>query len=62
MAVIFLSYAREDKKLAEEIYYLLARAGHTTYLDKKTLTPGEPYAIELKEQIERADLFVFLLS
>lgn len=62
MPTVFISYAREDEDLAEDIYHALERAGHSAILDKKALTRGEEFNVEIKRLIDSADFFVFLVS
>jgi len=62
MPTVFISYAREDEDLAEDIYHALERAGHSAILDKKALSRGEEFNVEIKRLIDSADFFVFLVS
>src|SRR5262249_2967795 len=59
---IFLSYAREDKALADRVSSALNAAGLETFLDTKNLPPGEEFNARIKTAVDRADLFVFLAS
>lgn len=62
MATIFISYAREDEDLAEDLYHALEKSGHTAILDKKALAKGEEYNVEIRRLIDSADFFLFLIS
>lgn len=59
---IFLSYPSEERQLVEPIYLALRAQGHNVFFDRKELPPGEEYDIRIRKAIERADLFVFMLS
>lgn len=58
----FLSYASEDKAIAEETYFALIGAGHEVFFDKPSLKPGDNYERRLCEAIDAADGLVFLIS
>lgn len=59
---VFLSYAREDREMAERIRGTLAAAGFDCFLDTRSLPPGQEYNARIGQAVARADLFVFLLS
>jgi len=59
---IFLSYASEDRALAEPINLALLAQGHDVFFDRDDLQPGAEYDNRVRRAIERADLFVFLVS
>jgi len=59
---VFLSYPSEDRKLAEAIYLGLRAQRHRVFFDRADLPPGEEYDVRIRRAIERAHLFVFLLS
>ena len=59
---IFLSYASEDRPLAEEIQLALAGAGHEVFFDRESLPAGGDYHARIKASVGDADLFVFLIS
>lgn len=59
---IFLSYASQDRAIAESIYLALREQGHDVFFDRAALPAGEEYHSRIREAIERAELFVFLLS
>jgi formylglycine-generating enzyme required for sulfatase activity len=59
---IFLSYASEDRPVAEAINLALSAQGHDVFFDRKDLPPGDEFNIRIRRAIERADLFVFLVS
>ena len=59
---IFLSYASEDRPLAEEIQLALTGAGHKVFFDRESLPASGDYHALIKASVDEADLFVFLIS
>jgi hypothetical protein len=59
---IFVSYASEQRTLAEEIVLALRAEGHRVFFDRADLTDGGAYNEPLREGIEACDLLVFLIS
>ena len=59
---IFLSYASQDRVIAEAINRALLEQGHNVFFDREDLPAGEEFHIQIRRAIERADLFVFLVS
>lgn len=59
---IFLSYASEDRPLAEEIQLALLGAGHVVFFDKASLPAGGDYHSRIEAAVRRCDLFIFLIS
>lgn len=59
---IFLSYASEDRSLAEEIQLALLGAGHVVFFDKASLPAGGDYHSRIEAAVKRCDLFIFLIS
>lgn len=59
---IFISYASEHSDLAERLSLAFEAEGHTSFLDRTRLRPGQAYNSELREAISDCDLFVFLVS
>ena len=59
---IFLSYATEDRALAEEVQLALIGAGHDVFFDRQSLPAGGDYHARIKASVDAADLFVFLIS
>jgi hypothetical protein len=59
---VFISYASEQRTLAEEIALALRAEGHQAFFDRTQLTDGDAYNAPLREAIEAADLLVFLVS
>ncbi len=59
---IFLSYASEDRAVAEAIHLALTAQGHDVFFDREDLPPGDEFNIRIRRAIEQTDLFVFLVS
>lgn len=59
---IFLSYASQDRDVAQSIHRALLEQGHDVFFDREDLPPGEEFHIQIRRAIEGADLFVFLIS
>jgi hypothetical protein len=59
---IFLSYASEDRPAATAIQLALRAQGHKVYFDRDDLSPGDEYDARIRQAIENADLFLFLIS
>jgi len=58
---IFISYAREDEDVAEELYQFLKSSGADPWLDKHQLVPGDAWKSEIKRAISNSDFFVACL-
>ena len=59
---IFVSYAREDRDVAEAVAVRLQQEDHHVYFDRGVLKPGEGYDEALRRFILDSDIFVFLIS
>src|SRR5688500_804341 len=59
---IFLSYAREDESIANEVDLKLVALGHDVFFDRSDLPDGSEYDMRVRRAIEHCDLFVLLLS
>ncbi|HKC92504.1 MAG TPA: toll/interleukin-1 receptor domain-containing protein [Nitrospira sp.] len=59
---IFLSYAHEQRLIAEEINVALSVQGHEVFFDRSALTPGKEYDSPIQKAIDACDLVVFLIS
>jgi hypothetical protein len=59
---IFVSYAHEQRNLADRLAIGLRQSGAEVFFDKDALQAGQAYDQPIREEIERCDLFVFLLS
>jgi len=58
---IFLSYASEDKDLADNIYLSLVK-NHKVFFDHTQIKGGEDFDTRIRAEIMKCDLFIFLIS
>ena len=59
---IFLTYASEDKNIAEQVYFALAGNNHTVFFDRASLPAGVDYNAQIRQAIVDSNLLVFLIS
>jgi nucleoside 2-deoxyribosyltransferase len=59
-ANVFLSYAREDRALAEKIAHAFGQSARLFSDD--LLSPGGKWQTQLRRELERSDLFVISLT
>lgn len=59
---IFISYASEDRAVAEQACLALISAGHKVFFDKNSLPPGGDYTARIRSAVKASDLLVFLIS
>ncbi|MGH7555618.1 MAG: toll/interleukin-1 receptor domain-containing protein, partial [Longimicrobiales bacterium] len=59
---IFLSYASEDRQIAEEIALALEGEGHDVFFDRTDLESGADYNAVIRKRVADADLFLFLIT
>lgn len=59
---IFLSYASENREIAELIAFAMRARGHEVFLDKDDLPAGKSYEEKIGNAIQNSDLFIFLIS
>jgi hypothetical protein len=59
---IFLSHAHEQKRIADRLALGLRQEGHDVFLDKDDLAAGDGYEREIRNQLQKAGLFIFLIS
>jgi PAS domain-containing protein len=59
---VFLSYASEQRTIAEEIALALRAQDHDVFFDRSSLPDGEAYDARIRDAIHECDLFVFLVS
>ncbi|MBC8507194.1 MAG: TIR domain-containing protein [Chloroflexi bacterium] len=62
MSKIFISYARENKETAKEIFDWLESEGHSPWLDTERLIPGQDWKMEIDKAIHDSDVFLACLS
>ena len=59
---IFLSYAHEQRPIAEEVSVSLSVRGYAVFIDRSNLKAGVEYDAAIQKAVEECDLFVFLIS
>jgi TIR domain len=59
---IFLSYAHEQRPIAEEVSLSLSVRGYDVFFDRSLLKAGVEYDAAIQKAVEECDLFVFLVS
>ncbi len=53
---VFISYAREDYKIARKLYHDLRKAGVKPWLDEEDLLPGKKWKVEIEKAIRGSPL------
>jgi DNA-binding NtrC family response regulator len=61
-ARVFLSYDRRDQARVLQLYQRLMTRGFITWIDVKSLIPGQRFELQIEEAIKRCDHFVFCVS
>lgn len=59
---VFLSYASEDRPIAERVCRTLESEGHDVFFDRDDLAGGDVYGVRIREAIDKCDVFIFLVS
>jgi hypothetical protein len=59
---IFLSYAREDIHIAENIFKELRSAKLNIWFDKEKMFPGKKWKVEISKAIQNSKFFIAILS
>jgi hypothetical protein len=59
---IFLSFASEQKALADAVALALRESGNTIFFSQDDLPPGDSFDVRIQKAIEQSDLMVFLIS
>jgi hypothetical protein len=59
---VFVSYAAEQRPLADRLSHALRNEGHTVFFDRDSLNAGEAYDGEIRRSILGSHIFVFLIS
>ena len=62
MTDVFMSYAKKERAVMEEIRRLLFRQGLTIWTDKTDIKSGTQFQAEINKGIERADTIIYFLS
>ena len=60
--MIFLSYASQQRAIAEEIRFALRSLGHQVFFDRDSLPIGDEYHFRIRKAVEQSEAFVFLIS
>ena len=59
---IFISYAKQQRQIAEDINAVLSARGHDVFFDRDNLAPGLEYQTTIRGAVEDCKVFVFLIS
>lgn len=59
---IFLSYASEDIRIAQEVTLALLQEGYEVFFDRNSLPAGDGFHRAIRDELSEADLFLFLIS
>src|SRR4051812_22133948 len=59
---IFLSYASEQRQVAEPIAFALRGRGHKVFFDKEDLPPAGNYDAQIEAAVRSSDFMIFLIS
>lgn len=62
MAKIYLSYAPEDEKEVEDLHQRLSEAGHSPWMDKIDIFPGEEFESSRERAVRSSNFFLICLS
>jgi TIR domain len=58
----FISYAKQQRHIAEDINAVLSARGHSVFFDRESLAPGLEYQTTIRREVEDCEVFVFLIS
>jgi len=59
---VFISYARKDEALAEQVAATLEEAGLDAWYDRREIMPGENWAEKIAKGLKESDAMVVLLT
>lgn len=59
---IFISYAKEDFKIAKKLYDNLRKEGFNTWIDAEDILPGQNWKRIIIKNIQKSRFFIILLS
>ena len=62
VADVFLSYSRRDREVALRLHAALVERGKDVWIDEEDIPPTARWRDDVREAIEAADSFVFLIS
>jgi hypothetical protein len=60
--IIFLSYASDQRDVAEQTTLALTSLGHKVFFDRDSLPAGDDYHMRIRRAVEESEAFVFLIS
>jgi hypothetical protein len=58
---VFLSYAHENRELANDLASVMSRRGVSVFLDSDAIRPGDVWSDVIRREIERASALVLLI-
>ena len=59
---IFVSYASQQHGIAAPLVFALRNADHTVFFDEDRLQAGDEFHDRIRQEVEDAELFIFLIS
>jgi TIR domain len=59
---IFLTYASDDKPIAESMAFSLRARGYTVFFDRDDLPPGQSFDQQIERAINDSDFYIFVIS
>lgn len=59
---VFISYASDDQKIAQELYNFLLSKQYDPWLDKEKLQVGDSWDIKIRQALKSSDFVILLLS
>jgi nucleoside 2-deoxyribosyltransferase len=62
MAKLFLSYTFHDRELIDRLDQALKSAGQTVFVDRGKVAEGSSWAETIRDEIEKADAFIVVVS
>ncbi|MEO0370799.1 MAG: TIR domain-containing protein [Pseudomonadota bacterium] len=62
MISVFISYAREDETIANDLYNFLLQSGFQPWMDKHSLIPGQNWRDELEVAVRSSHAQIFICS
>lgn len=62
MPSVFISYARLDHEAAERLYDDLKKIGVKTWIDSKSILPGQTWEFEIEKAMRESDFIIMLFS
>ncbi len=59
---VFISYSNDDRAIADALEVALRQEGHEVFFDRTQLEAGEAFHERIRDRIDAADLFIFVMS